>query len=160
MIISVDIFVYSFLIDKCGDVLLLGMTIKDLFLDFRAFLIAGSAVIAFSHFVYTLFGVTIPSTVWVFFKEFGAAIIMMSVFIFVIAWVLKAKPHKRPQRYFVVPYDVFGNQSRVEGLRTEFKTHDVAWSFMKHYKKSYPLYNFALVSDLPNSERKTIFRYI
>ena len=138
----------------------MGMLIKDLFSDFRAFLIAGSAVIAFSHFIYTLFGITIPAIVWDFFKEFGAAMIMMSVFVFAIAWLLKAKPHKRPETYFVVPYDVFGNQSKIDGLRTEFKTHDVAWSFMKHYKKSYPLYNFALVSDIPNSERKTIFRYI
>jgi hypothetical protein len=136
------------------------MLIKDLFSDFRAFLIAGSAVIAFSQFVYTLFGITIPAVVWTFFKEFGAAIIMISVFIFAIAWLLKAKPHKRPQHYFVVPYDVFGNTSKIDGLRTEFKTHDVAWSFMKQYKKSYPLYNFALVSNNPNSERKTISRYI
>jgi hypothetical protein len=138
----------------------MGMLIKDLFSDFRAFLIAGSAVIAFSHFIYTLFGITIPAIVWGFFKEFGAAIILASVFVFAIAWLIKAKPHKRPQNYFVVPYDVFGSQSKIDGLRTEFKTHDVAWSFMKHYKKSYPLYNFALVSDLPNSERQTIFRYI
>ncbi len=137
-----------------------GMTIKGIFSDFRAFLIAGSAVIAFSQFVYTLFGVTIPSTVWVFFKDFGAAIIMISIFVFAIMWVLRAKPHKRPEHYFVVSYDVFGNQSKIDGLRTEFKTHDVAWSFMKNYKKSYPLYNFALVTDTPNSERKTIFRYI
>jgi hypothetical protein len=138
----------------------MGMLIKDLFSDFRAFLIAGSAVIAFSHFIYTLFGITIPAIVWNFFKEFGAVIIMASVFVFAIAWLLKAKPHKRPQNYFVVLYDIFGNQSKIDGLRTEFKTHDVAWSFMKSYKKSYPLYNFALVSDIPNSERKTIFRYI
>jgi hypothetical protein len=146
--------------DNMGVCCILRMLIKDLFSDFRAFLIAGAAVIAFSHSVYTLFGVTIPSTVWVFFKEFGAAVIMISVFVFAIAWLLKAKPQKRPQHYFVVPYDVFGNQSKIEGMRTEFKTHDVAWSFMKHYKKSYPLYNFALVSDMPNSDRKTIFRYI
>jgi len=138
----------------------MGMLIKDLFSDFRAFLIAGSAVIAFSHFIYTLFGITIPAIVRGFFKEFGAAIIIASVFVFAIAWLLKAKPHKRPEHYYVIPYDIFGNQSKIDGLRTEFKTHDVAWSFMKHYKKSYPLYNFALVSDIPNSERKTIFRYI
>ncbi len=136
------------------------MWLKDLFSDLRAFLIAGTAVITFSQFVYTLFGVTIPSVVWAFFKDFGAAIIMISIFVFAIAWLLKAKPHRRPEHYFVVPYDVFGNQSKIDGLRTEFKTHDVAWSFMKNYKKSYPLYNFALVTDTPNSERKTIFKYI
>ena len=48
----------------------------------------------------------------------------------------------------------------MEGIRTEFKTFDVAWSFMKQYKKSYPFYNFALVSDIPKSEKATIFRYI
>lgn len=136
------------------------MKIKEQFTDFKAFLLAGSAVMAFSHFVYNLFGYTIPAIVWEFFKEFGAAIIMMSVFVFAIAWLLKAKPHKKPQNYSVISYDVFGNESKIDGLRTEFKTHDVAWSFMKHYKKSYPLYNFALVSDLPNSEKKTIFKYL
>ncbi|HSD04370.1 MAG TPA: hypothetical protein VLB45_01280 [Nitrosopumilaceae archaeon] len=136
------------------------MKIKEQFTDFKAFLLAGSAVMAFSHFVYNLFGYTIPAIVWEFFKEFGAAIIMMSVFVFAIAWLLKAKPHKKPQNYSVISYDVFGNESKIDGMRTEFKTHDVAWSFMKHYKKSYPLYNFALVSDLPNSEKKTIFKYL
>ena len=47
-----------------------------------------------------------------------------------------------------------------EGIRTEFKTYDVAWSFMKQYKKTYPLHNFALVSDVKDSDKPTIFRYI
>ena len=136
------------------------MHLKDISTDFRAFLVAGSAVISFSHSIYTLFGYTIPSTLWVFFREFGAAVIMISVFIFAVAWLAKAKPYRRPKRYFVIPFDIFGNESQIDGLRTEFGTHDVAWSFMRNYKKSYPLYNFALVSDIPNSERRTIFRYI
>lgn len=143
-----------------GSCLVYYVSIKEKFTDFKVFLLAGSAVIAFSHFVYTLFGYTIPGIVTEFFKEFGAAVIMMSVFIFAIAWLLRAKPHRRPKQYSIITYDVFGNESEIDGLRTEFKTHDVAWSFMKHYKKSYPLYNFALVSDLPNSEKKTIFKYL
>jgi len=31
---------------------------------------------------------------------------------------------------------------------------------MKEYKKSYPMYNFALVGELPPTQRRTIFRYI
>ena len=85
---------------------------------------------------------------------------MMAVFAFAVAWLLKAKPHKRPQNYSIIVYDVYGNESKIDGLRTSFKTHDVAWSFMKQYKKSYPLYNFAMVSDLPNSEKMTIFKYL
>jgi hypothetical protein len=55
---------------------------------------------------------------------------------------------------------VFGNKDKIEGLRTNFKNHDVAWSFMKQYKKSYPLYNFALVSELKQNEKQVIFKYI
>lgn len=143
-----------------GSCLAYYVRVKEKFTDFKAFLLAGSAVIAFSHFVYTLFGYTIPGIVTEFFKEFGAAVIMMSVFIFAVAWLIRAKPYKKPKQYSIITYDVFGNESVIDGLRTEFKTHDVAWSFMKHYKKSYPLYNFALVSDLQNSEKKTIFKYL
>ena len=136
------------------------MKIMSQLIDFKVFLLAGSAVMAFSHFVYTLFGYTIPEIVVQFFKEFGTVIVMMAVFVFAVSWLLKAKPHKKPQHYSVVAYDVFGNASKIDGLRTDFKTHDVAWSFMKQYKKSYPLYNFAMVSDLPNSEKVTIFKYL
>lgn len=121
--------------------------------------IVGS-VVGFASYVYTLFGNTIPSFFAVYFKEIGAALIMMAVFVFAVAWLMKAKPHRKPQRYLVKVYDVCGVETRIDGMRTEFKTHDVAWSFMKEYKKFYPLFNFALVSDLPNSEKLTIFRYL
>lgn len=126
----------------------------------KAFLLIGSSVAGFSSFVYNLFGNTIPSVFWVHLKEVGAALIMVAVFVFAVAWLLKAKPHQKPRRYLIKVFDVFGQEFEMEGIRTEFKTHDVAWSFMKSYKKSYPLYNFALVSDLPNSEKLTIFRYL
>ncbi|WP_101477154.1 hypothetical protein [Candidatus Nitrosotalea bavarica] len=122
-------------------------------------MIVGS-VLGFASYVYNLFGYTIPSFFSVYLKEIGAAIIMMAVFVFAIAWLMKAKPHRRPQRYLVKVFDVCGLETRIDGIRTEFKTHDVAWSFMKEYKKSYPFFNFALVSDLPNSEKMTIFRYL
>lgn len=128
--------------------------------SFKAFLLIGTSVAGFSSFVYNLFGNTIPSVFWVHLKEIGAALIMVAVFVFAIAWLLKAKPHKKPQRYLIKAFDVFGQESHIDGIRTEFKTHDVAWSFMKQYKKVYSLYNFALVSDLPNSEKLTIFRYL
>lgn len=122
-------------------------------------MIVGS-VVGFASYVYTLFGYTIPSFFAVYFKEIGAALIMMAVFVFAIAWLLKAKPHKRPQKYMIKVFDVYGIETRIDGMRSEFKTHDVAWSFMKEYKKFYPLFNFALVSDLPNSEKMTIYRYL
>ena len=117
-------------------------------------------VVGFASYVYTLFGNTIPSFFAVYFKEIGAALIMMAVFVFAIAWLAKVKPRRKPQRYVIKVFDVCGVEIKIDGMRGEFKTHDVAWSFMKEYKKFYPLFNFALVSDLPNSEKMTIFRYL
>ncbi len=124
------------------------------------YLAATLAVLTFSQFVYQLFGQTIPNIIWSFFKEFGAAIVLAAVFVFALAWLLRARPHNRPKSYSLIAFDVFGNESTIDGIRTEFKTHDVGWSFMKQYKKSYPLYNFALVSDSQKAEKRTIFRYI
>ncbi len=124
------------------------------------YLAATLAVLTFSQFVYQLFGQTIPNIVWSFFKEFGATVVLAAVFVFALAWLLRARPHNRPKSYSLIAFDVFGNESTIDGIRMEFKTHDVGWSFMKQYKKSYPLYNFALVSDSQESEKRTIFRYV
>lgn len=124
------------------------------------YLVTVLAVVSFSQFMAQLFGQTIPTIIWTFFKDAGEAVVLASVFLFAFAWILKARPHNRPKSYSIVVFDVFGKESTLDGIRTEFKTHDVGWSFMKQYKKSYPLYNFALVSDMPKSTKRTIFRYI
>lgn len=120
----------------------------------------GIGIVSVSHVLVTLFGQTIPNHVSGFFREVGGAFMLVFVFAFAFAWFLRARPHNRPKKYAVVPFDVFGNQVEIEGLRTEFRNHDVAWSFMKQYKKDHPMHNFAMVSDSPNSDKKTIFRYI
>ena len=126
----------------------------------KQYIFISLGIVSFSYFIVQLFGQTIPNIVWSFFKDFGEAVILASVFLFALIWLMKAKPHNRPKKYSVVVFDVYGEKSQIDGIRTEFKTHDVAWSFMKQYKKSYPLYNFALVSDTPKSSKRTIFRYI
>lgn len=128
--------------------------------DWKTYIFTALAVISFSSFVAVLFGQTIPGIILAFFKVAGEYVILGAVFIFALAWLLKAKPHNRPKQYSIVVFDVFGKKSKIDGIRTEFKTHDVAWSFMKLYKKEYPLFNFALVSELSKTDRPTIFRYI
>ena len=128
--------------------------------DWKTYIMTALAVISFSSFVAVLFGHTIPNTIMTFFKIAGEYVILGAVFVFALSWLLKAKPHNRPKQYSIVVFDIFGKQTNIEGIRTEFKTHDVAWSFMKQYKKRYPLCNFAMVSDLPRSDKPTIFRYI
>ena len=126
----------------------------------KAIVIPGIAIMSFSHFMVVLFGQTIPNTVWSFFKEAGFVIVLAAALIFTIAWLLRAIPRYIPKNYSIISFDVFGQESKIDGLRTEFKTYDVAWSFMKQYKKSYPLYRFALISDISKTEKNTIIRYL
>ncbi|MDH3766777.1 MAG: hypothetical protein OER82_13350 [Nitrosopumilus sp.] len=128
--------------------------------NWKTYIFTAVAVISFSNFVVVLFGQTIPGIFIAFFKIAGEYVILGAVCIFALTWLLKAKPHNRPKRYSLVIFDVFGEKSQIEGIRTEFKTFDVAWSFMKQYKKSYHLYNFALISDTLKSDKPTIFKYI
>ena len=128
--------------------------------DYKTYLVTVLAVITFSNFMVVLFGQTIPGIFLTFFKMAGEYIVLGSVFVFALIWLLKARPHNRPKQYSVVVFDIFGKKSQIDGIRTEFKTYDVAWSFMKQYKKEYPLHNFALVSEHQNSDKPTIFKYI
>lgn len=128
--------------------------------DWKTYIFTAIAVISFSNFMAVLFGHTIPATFMTFFKYAGETIILASVFLFALTWFLKARPHNRPKNYSVVVFDVYGQISKIQDIRTEFKTHDVAWSFMKQYKAEYPLYNFAMVSEMSKTEKPTIFRYI
>ena len=128
--------------------------------DWKTYIFTVGAVISFSNFMAVLFGQTIPGIFVTFFRYAGEIIILGAVFLFALSWLLKARPHNRPKNYSIVVFDVYGRKSEIVDIRTEFKTHDVAWSFMKQYKKSYPLYNFAMVSKLSKSDKPTIFRYI
>ena len=133
---------------------------KNIFTIFNSLTITGVAIVAFSHFMVELFGVSIPNLFWPVFKDIGAWMILGIAFIFAVAWFLKARPHRKPKNYSIVCFYVYGNETVMPGVRTEFKNHDVAWSFMKQYKENYPLSNFALVSELKDNEKKVIFRYI
>ena len=128
--------------------------------DWKTYTFTAIAIIAFSNIVVELFGQTIPNIFMTFFRNASEAVILASVFLFAVAWLLKTRPHNRPKKYNVVIFDVFGKETQIDGIRTEFKTHDVAWSFMKQYKTAYPLYNFALVSKQLQQDRPTIFKYI
>ncbi len=128
--------------------------------DYKTYQFTVLELVTFSDLIIVLFSQTIPGIISTFFKMAGEYVILGSVFVFALFWLIKARPHNRPKQYSVVIFDVFGNKSQIMDIRTEFKTHDVAWSFMKQYKKEYPLYNFALVSKQPDLEKPTIFRYI
>ena len=128
--------------------------------NLKPFIVTYISVISFSTFVFVLFSQTIPDLFANFFRDAGVAIILGAVFVFAIAWFLKARPHNKPKTYKIICFDVFGNETKITGIRTDFKNHDVAWSFMKQYKEMYPLSNFALTGDQTKSDKQVIFRYL
>ena len=136
------------------------MKISKLFGNLKPLAITYISVIAFSNFVFVLFSQTVRDIIWSFFKDASGIVILGIVFLFALAWLFKARPHKIPKKYQVLVFDIFGKESQIDGLRTEFKNHDVAWSFMKSYKKSYPLHSFAMVTKQKNSPKKIIYKYI
>ena len=136
------------------------MAVSKFFKNLKPITITYISVIAFSNFVFVLFSQTVRDIIWSFFKDAGGVIILGLVLLFALTWLLKAKPHNIPKKYQVIVFDIFGIESQINGLRTEFKNHDVAWSYMKFYKKSYPLHNFAMVTEQKNSLKKIIFKYI
>jgi len=136
------------------------MNVFQILFDWKTYIITALAVISFSNFMVVLFGQTIPGIVLSFFKIAGEYVVLGTVFVFALTWLLRAKPHNRPKQYSIIAFDVYGKMNSIDGIRAEFKTHDVAWSYMKQYKKTYPLFNFAMVSQLPKSDKPTIFKYI
>jgi len=137
------------------------MAVSKFLKNLKPITITYISVIAFSNFVFVLFSQTVRDIIWSFFKDAGGVIILGLVLLFALTWLLKAKPHNIPKKYQVIVFDIFGIESQINGLRTEFKNHDVAWSYMKFYKKSYPLHSFAMVTkEQKNSLKKIIFKYI
>jgi hypothetical protein len=80
--------------------------------DWKTYIFTAIAVISFSSFVAVLFGQTIPGIIIAFFKIAGEYVILGTVFIFALAWFLKARPHNRPKEYTIVPFDVYGKKKQ------------------------------------------------
>ncbi len=102
---------------------------------FKNYIITTLGILSFSQLVVQLFSQTIPNILWTFFKDAGAAIVLAAVFVFALTWLLKARPHNRPKKYTVIVFDVYGKESKIEGIRTEFKTHDVSLEFHETIQK-------------------------
>ncbi|HET8719679.1 MAG TPA: hypothetical protein VFM64_01645 [Candidatus Nitrosotenuis sp.] len=129
-------------------------------IEYLRTMILGIGAVSISHVLVTIFGQTIPNAVTGFFREVGGVLMLVLVFAFAFSWFLRARPRNKPKKYSIVIFDVFGQQIDIDGLRTDFKNHDVAWSFMKMYKNDYPSHNFAMVAEGKNTPKKTIFKYI
>ena len=75
-----------------------------------------------------------------------------------IAWYCSTKFYIKPDRHSIVVYDVFGKKIELEGVRVDFKTQNVAQSYISEYKKRFPHYSFSMKLEAPEIKKNTIPR--
>ncbi|NIP61792.1 MAG: hypothetical protein GWN01_09755 [Nitrosopumilaceae archaeon] len=93
--------------------------------------------------------------------RFFGIFVAIAIFLFLIPWItMWVKKSRERKTYSIVIYDVNGQIIYLDYLRVNFRTIDVAWSFMKEYKKMYPFYDFGLVSFEEYSESPTMIKYL
>ena len=82
------------------------------------------------------------------------------VLVFGVLWYFSTKCYVKPDKYNIVIYDLFGEEQKLDGIRTSFKTIEVATSFLNEYKKNIPHYEFSIAESIPEIKRRTIFSRI
>jgi hypothetical protein len=75
------------------------------------------------------------------------------VFVFGIMWLFSTRHYVKPQTYDIVIYDVYGKESRSNGIRTKFRTQEVAFSHIREYQKLFPHLGFSIQSNIPEFKR-------
>lgn len=95
-----------------------------------------------------------------FFGLFTVLIVCLFMILWIILWVKKSQEINRANTYSIIIYDLNGQVTTIDGLRSDFKNNDVAWSFMKEYKNLFPFHNFGLISRGKNPEQQMMIKYL
>ena len=82
------------------------------------------------------------------------------VFVFGVLWFFSIRYYVKPDQYNIIVYDLLGKQVKLDGIRTSFKTKEVATSFLKEYKNRFTHYEFSIAETIPEFKRRTIFSKI
>ena len=73
-------------------------------------------------------------------------------------WYCSTKYQIKPQHYTIIIYDVFGKQTKIGEIRTEFKTQRVAQSYISEYRKRFSHYDFSMALEMPEMKRRLSIR--
>jgi hypothetical protein len=74
-----------------------------------------------------------------------------------IVWHCSSKQHVRHDQYTIIIYDVFGNQLKINGIRTNFNTYQVANNYITKYQNRFPHYDFSISTKMSEIKRKILF---
>jgi len=75
-----------------------------------------------------------------------------------ILWYCSSKYQVKPNQYMILIYDVFGNQIKINEIRTSFSTYRVTNSYISEYQNRFPHYDFSMAAEMPEIKRKTLLR--
>ena len=75
-----------------------------------------------------------------------------------ILWYYSSKYQVKPNQYTILIYDVFGNQIKIDEIRTSFSTYRVTKSYISEYQNRFPHYDFSMATEMPEIKRKTLLR--
>lgn len=93
-------------------------------------------------------------------KFFDKIITSFFVFVFAILWFCSTKYYVQPKGYNIMIYDIYGKESKPNGIRTRFSTQNVAFSYITEYQKTFSHLDFSIQSYIPELRKKTIFNIL
>jgi len=73
-----------------------------------------------------------------------------------ILWYCSSKYQINPNQYTIVIYDVYGNQTKIEGIRTSFSTYQVANSYISEYQNRFVNHNFSMATQMPEIKNRLL----
>ena len=91
------------------------------------------------NLIYSWLEHNIIDNILAFSKIFGNMIFFISVIIFllILAYITIKHLKKLPKFYVIEVTDVYGNNIILEGIRTQFRTYDVAKNYSEFYSNLY-----------------------
>ena len=87
-------------------------------------------------------------------------IVTFGFFLVFFPTLFKKRMHSESTMYVLTVFDVYGNKTLLNGIRTNFRNKEVALSFAKFYKKKFPLYDFGLINESDGAEKLVIVKHI
>lgn len=75
-----------------------------------------------------------------------------------IPWYCSVKYYIKPKECSIIIYDIFGKQVKIDGIRTNFKTREVAKSYITEYQKRFSHYEFTMAIETPEIRKNSALR--
>ena len=66
-----------------------------------------------------------------------------------IIWYFSTKCNVNHNQFNIIVYDTLGKEFHMSGIRTNFKTKNVAISYTREYKNRFPHYDFSISEEIP-----------